>query len=163
MGQKVLEVEFNLCTGCRSCEVWCAFKHHQECNPYYSRIKVVKFDQVGLGIPIFCLNCEKAICQDICQTNAIQRDAKTGALFINQDKCVYCEECIKTCPFSGLQVLPDGMIVKCDLCGGDPECVKHCESGALKYIEVEDLTIRENSQCFDPFLLPYLEKAYKLA
>ena len=27
---------------------------------------------------------------------------------------------------------------KCDLCGGDPQCVKFCISGALQYVEAEE-------------------------
>lgn len=159
---KILNAEFNLCTGCRSCEIWCAFKHHQECNPHYSRIRVVKFDQEGLAIPIYCLNCKDPKCQDVCPANAIRLDEKTGALLIDLDQCTSCQECIKACAFSGLQILPDGTIVKCDLCGGDPVCVKHCESGALKYVEAVDFDVWPLSQKAPKFILPYLERAYKM-
>jgi Fe-S-cluster-containing hydrogenase component 2 len=27
---------------------------------------------------------------------------------------------------------------KCDLCGGDPQCVKFCISGALQFVEAEE-------------------------
>ncbi len=29
-------------------------------------------------------------------------------------------------PFDAIQVSPDGKILKCDLCDGDPVCVKYC-------------------------------------
>jgi len=32
--------------------------------------------------------------------------------------------------------------VKCDLCEGEPYCVKYCETGALRYIEAEDAGIQ---------------------
>jgi len=85
------------------------------------------------------LNCEEGFCQEICPTKAIYRDGKTGALFLDEEKCIRCRACTLVCPFSGLQVLPDRKVVKCDLCKGDPYCVKYCETGALKYIEVEDI------------------------
>jgi carbon-monoxide dehydrogenase iron sulfur subunit len=139
MSGKVLGLDLNLCTGCRSCELRCAFKHHKECNPSKSRIRVVNLDRVGVAVPLFCLNCEEGFCQEICPTKAIYRDGKTGALFLDEEKCIRCRACTLVCPFSGLQVLPDRKVVKCDLCKGDPYCVKYCETGALKYIEVEDI------------------------
>lgn len=33
MGIKVLAVDLNRCTGCRSSELRCAFKHHHQFNP----------------------------------------------------------------------------------------------------------------------------------
>jgi ferredoxin len=32
----------------------------------------------------------------------------------------------------------DGVSRKCDLCGGDPACVRFCTSGALRFVEAED-------------------------
>jgi len=138
MKRKTLVVDLNLCTGCRVCELRCAFQHHRECNPSKSRIKVVKLDRAGVSVPLFCQNCEEAFCQQNCPTRAIQRDGKTGALVIREEKCVGCRACTMVCPFSALQVLPDRKVVKCDYCGGDPYCVKYCETGALKYVDEED-------------------------
>ena len=43
------------------------------------------------------------------------------------EKCTGCKLCIKACPFGAIQVGPNREILKCDLCGGDPECVKYCQ------------------------------------
>jgi Fe-S-cluster-containing hydrogenase component 2 len=46
------------------------------------------------------------------------------------------------CPFGGVFMEPSsGEILKCDLCGGDPECVKHCLYGALEWIDASDLAL----------------------
>ncbi len=37
-------------------------------------------------------------------------------------------------PYNAISVL-DGEVVKCDLCGGDPKCVKYCSTGAIQYLE----------------------------
>ena len=158
MGRKVLAVDLNLCSGCRSCELRCAFKHHQQCNPSHSRMRVVRLDQVGVSVPLFCLNCEEGFCQEICPTKAIQRDEKTGALVLNEEKCIRCRACTMVCPFSGLQVLPDRRVVKCDLCGGDPYCVKYCETGALRYVEVEDVGVQKAYPLAEKFVRPYLKR-----
>jgi Fe-S-cluster-containing hydrogenase component 2 len=43
--------------------------------------------------------------------------------------------CITACPFGVISLHPEKHVaIKCDLCGGDPECVKHCPTGALKYL-----------------------------
>jgi len=45
------------------------------------------------------------------------------------------------CPIEGVVFdASTGKAVKCDLCGGDPECVKVCDKGALKYTFAEDLS-----------------------
>ena len=158
MGQKALVVDLNLCSGCRSCELRCAFKHHRQCNPANSRMRVVRLDHVGLSVPLFCLNCDEGFCQEICPTKAIQRDEKTGALALQEDKCVRCRACTMVCPFSGLQVLPDRRVVKCDLCGGDPYCVKYCETGALRYVEVEDVGLQKAYPSAEKFGRPFLKR-----
>ncbi len=44
--------------------------------------------------------------------------------------------CISICPFGSNSYDQKGRkILKCDLCEGDPECVKVCPSGALVYGE----------------------------
>lgn len=158
MGNKVLVVDVNLCSGCQSCELRCSFKHHQECNPAKARMKVVKLDRMGLAVPLFCLNCEEAFCREICPTKAIQREKKTGALVIQEEKCVGCRACLMVCPFSGLEVLPDRKVVKCDLCGGDPYCVKYCETGALKYMEISDIGGMQAPSIAEKFVAPYSKK-----
>jgi carbon-monoxide dehydrogenase iron sulfur subunit len=39
------------------------------------------------------------------------------------------------CPYGCIVVSAKGYAEKCDLCGGDPECVKFCLTGALKFEE----------------------------
>ncbi len=121
-------------------------------------MRVVKFDQAGLAVPLFCLNCEEGFCQEICPTRAIQRDGKTRALVLKEERCVRCRACTMVCPFSGLHVQSDRKVVKCDLCGGDPYCVKFCETGALKYVEVEDVGEQKAYLLAEKFVLPYLKR-----
>jgi anaerobic carbon-monoxide dehydrogenase iron sulfur subunit len=158
MERKVLVVDLNLCSGCRSCELRCAFKHHQTCDPTKSRMRVVRMDHVGVSVPLFCFNCEEGFCQEICPTQAIHRNEKTGALVLREEKCVRCRACTMVCPFSGLQVLPDRSVVKCDLCGGDPYCVKYCETGALKHVDAEDVGIQKAYLLAEKFVRPYLKR-----
>ncbi len=67
-----------------------------------------------------------------CQSGAIWKD-DLGIVRINRVKCVGCKSCNYACPLS-VPVFDELRRVsgKCDLCDGDPECVKFCSSGALR-------------------------------
>ena len=39
------------------------------------------------------------------------------------------------CPFGAILYDPDNRrVIKCDLCGGDPQCVRFCPTGALQFL-----------------------------
>lgn len=132
-------IDIDKCTGCGVCELVCSFKHSGEFNPLKSRIHVTSSWKDMLAVPIVCQQCEEAWCSRICPANAITmtRDEVTGATLVtvSEDKCVGCKMCMLVCPFGCIVVSEKGYAEKCDLCGGDPECVKFCYHGALQYIE----------------------------
>ena len=35
----------------------------------------------------------------------------------------------------------DKKVIKCDLCDGDPQCVRFCEVKAVEYIDADDVSI----------------------
>ncbi len=52
----------------------------------------------------------------------------------------WCKECLEACPFGAMGFDPDrGRPFKCDLCGGEPLCVRFCEPGALLFKEAFQL------------------------
>jgi Fe-S-cluster-containing hydrogenase component 2 len=43
------------------------------------------------------------------------------------------------CPFGNITLSPDNhKAIKCELCDGDPQCVRFCVTGALQYRESEE-------------------------
>jgi Fe-S-cluster-containing dehydrogenase component len=82
--------------------------------------------------------------------NAIQRDSK-GVVTIDYDECIGCEACVGHCPFGVMMVLPDKM-VKCELCGGNPQCVKYCATGAIEYEDSEMVIQRKRIQNMNQML-----------
>ena len=53
---------------------------------------------------------------------------------VDTTKCVGCGMCVHACPFGAVGFDKDrGRPFKCDLCGGDPLCVRFCEPGALTF------------------------------
>jgi len=129
-----------LCTGCRSCEVACSFKKEKLFCPEKSRIRIVKIDEEGVDVPTGCEHCESASCQMVCPVRAIKRNSSTGAVQIDADKCIGCKQCLVVCPFGAIHFDPEKKTVfKCDLCDGDPECVKWCYTGGVTYGEMAAL------------------------
>jgi Fe-S-cluster-containing hydrogenase component 2 len=133
---KILMLSPEKCTSCRTCELACSFRHEQEFNPIRARVSVLSYEKAGISIPIMCLQCDNAACAKVCPVNAITRDDVTGAMLVNQMRCIKCKMCINACPFgsTGYDDI-NRSIIKCDLCGGEPACAKSCPSGAITYRE----------------------------
>ena len=130
---RVLVVEYEKCTGCRSCEMACSVYHLRASNPAKSAIRIVKSEGEGLSVPVVCQQCEDPPCAAICPVQAIVRDPETDAVIVDGDLCVGCQMCVVACPFGAVVLDRDRRkAIKCDLCGGaEPWCVRFCEPGAL--------------------------------
>jgi len=142
--QKILFVDPEKCTGCRICESACSIHHEKVCNPTRARVHVVKWETAGLYIPMVCLQCDSPICETVCPMRAIKRDPKTGAMLVDSALCVGCRLCVQFCPFGGVEIdARTGKIMKCDLCGGEPICVKFCDPEALRYVNATAANTRK--------------------
>lgn len=111
------------CTGCHQCEIVCSLYHTGNMNPNASAIKIIK-DDLGKGVytPYVCLQCNenKMFCLD-----GMDVDRKSM-----KEKFIWpCETIIK-CPHRAIFSF-NGKVFHCDLCGGDPQCVKICTTSAL--------------------------------
>lgn len=127
MLRKVMVVEPILCTGCLQCELVCSINKAGIASSVYSRIRVAKDEEKGIFFPVICHHCEIPMCRKVCPVEAIQRDKVTGAVLINYALCLGCGVCVSACPFGAIQFSPEGGVIKCDLCAGDPFCVKFCK------------------------------------
>jgi Fe-S-cluster-containing hydrogenase component 2 len=127
------EIIPSLCTGCRTCELACAFTHNKNQKPGRSRIYPLGYAPDEY-VPVTCLQCDEAACIKSCLFDALRRNEETGAVELNPERCVKCEACVAACPF-GCALVDDihNEIVKCDLCGGNPTCAQFCPTKALVY------------------------------
>jgi len=134
MNQKVVNATPQLCTGCKQCELFCSYEHEGIYAPRLARIRVVKFEDKCLSIPVTCAYCERPVCEEICPVGAMQHDPVTGAAKVSEDLCIGCKECVNVCPLGAIELHPrKGTAMRCDQCQGDPVCVKYCPADALKY------------------------------
>ena len=128
-----------ICSGCRTCEIACTLGHEGLINPYLSRNIVHTDIQAGdITHVLYCQQCDDPKCLKACPTGALHVDPDTGARVIDQDVCIGCQTCLNACIFaangqgeSRIKYNPEtGTCFKCDLCGGEPKCVKFCPLGA---------------------------------
>ena len=92
---------------------------------------------------MICQQCDTPICEIVCPMRAVKRDNKTGALIIDNNLCVGCKLCVMCCPLGGVGIGNNRKILKCDLCNGDPICVKYCVPGALLFIDANAINLRK--------------------
>ncbi len=149
-------VDYNKCTGCRTCETVCsAFNHKVKIgeeelpglgNPCYSNIRVYSFNP-DVDIPVTCLMCRDNPCIESCPVEpdpstgrkALYRDEKTRAIKNDLERCIGCGSCAEACKTKRIgAIIPNPQTGKperiCNLCNGDPQCVKYCPYEALRHV-----------------------------
>ncbi|MFA5772120.1 MAG: 4Fe-4S dicluster domain-containing protein [Thermoplasmata archaeon] len=122
------------CTGCRFCEIICTLENDGVINSKKARLRIEKRG-IRNDIPVVCtqcIACEENCCTNVCPVEAIYME--NGVVRIDKDKCTSCGTCVETCPYGVIKIV-DNCAVKCELCGGSPQCAKHCIIGALKFEE----------------------------
>lgn len=135
---KALRVNSEKCCGCRICEMACSMGKLGIFNPREGLLRVeinrlpqLRTDPSQIDMPVVCLQCDPAPCEEACPEGAIERMA-LGALVVDDERCTGCALCVDACPHGVMAVDPQkGLARKCDLCQGDPLCVKYCPMGAL--------------------------------
>lgn len=145
------------CVACKSCEIACVVEHSPG-KSLFSALSVeprprqrVRVENAGAhSYPSRCQHCEDAACIGACPTGAMARDARTGAVVSDANKCIGCWMCVLVCPFGGVTADPIGKkAIKCDRCpdraavGLDPACVSACPTKALIFAEPDEMAARQ--------------------
>ena len=134
------------CSGCRKCEIACSLYHENRIWPTASRITIFMLVP-GLEFPHFCVQCEDYPCVNSCPVNALSVSKETSAVLVDGKACIACGKCIDACPGRIPHMHPkEKRIVICDLCNGNPQCVKVCREGNWNVLKT----------------VPRRERAYKL-
>jgi len=121
------------CNGCNDCMLACARAKSQSDDVVHSRIQVVP-SEGGFELAM-CRQCGDPECVLNCPAAALSKDAASGVVEWDETKCVNCLLCTVGCAYGGIVYDPGaGHVMKCDMCAGDPACVKACTHGALKHL-----------------------------
>ena len=136
-----------VCSGCRACEVACVARHDGRFGTATARIKVTKIEPMGLDVPNVCRLCQRPACVAACPTEALYRDEVLGVVRLKAEDCIGCSACVDECPFGMVMLHPEtDLPLICDLCDGDPACVKRCATDAIIYAD-KDAIAREKRHC----------------
>jgi Fe-S-cluster-containing hydrogenase component 2 len=126
---KRILVDQTYCTGCRYCEIVCSLSHEGEVNYRKSRIRVFGDALNGIDQPVVCdpKKCETMPCISSCPVSAIKINEKLDYPTLDLETCTGCRTCVNVCPINAIFFDEDkSKALKCDLCGGETECVKRC-------------------------------------
>ncbi len=137
---KVLIVDPTKCKGCHSCEIACATWNSRDGENALSssRIRITSFLKEVFFYPSVCLQCETPYCALVCPAKALTKNTETNVVELDEQRCLGCKLCLVACPFGNV-TFSKGASSKCNLCGGDPTCVKVCQWGALTYGEADEI------------------------
>ncbi len=128
---------FAACTGCKNCEIACS--QHFEGKTWLAASALQVYEvPPGVEFPVTCYQCDEPRCVPACPAAALTQDPATSTIKLDTTKCLRtaqkgeCTKCADACPGATIQFHPTSSApMFCDLCGGDPACVKNCPDGAL--------------------------------
>lgn len=143
--EKVIVYDPLYCSGCMRCMIACSTHKNGATSLTGSRIQVIRHEGHAISRideeddlvfdVMTCQHCDHPHCVDFCPTLSIRKDSETGCVTIRSETCVGCRMCMISCPFGAISY--DGKrksVMKCDLCGGDPQCVRFCPTQALAFL-----------------------------
>ncbi len=155
---KMMMIHPNRCIGCQNCELACSIAKGTDSSLGSSRIHIFTWADSGVSVPTVCQQCGDAPCVTVCPTGAMHQDPNAGYVVWDSDRCIRCKMCTQACPFGdAVYSARQDVILKCDTCQGDPQCVKNCPEHALEWVEDRQSTLSRRYSYAERFKEPLEE------
>ena len=147
--QRRIFIDREKCDGCKNCSIACMQAHRATPGTIYdldlldpantARHEIVASGKGGYT-PVFCRHCAEPDCVNSCMSGALRKDAATGFVLYDKERCGKCFMCVMNCPYGNVKPnYTRREIIKCDFCKDDsanPNCVRSCPTKALHVEEV---------------------------
>lgn len=153
MTQLGFYVNAEKCLGCFTCAMSCKNMYHQPSEVTWRKLYDLKdpiYPHAFRGFySLTCNHCETPACLSACPVGAYSKRDLDGVVIHDQDKCIGCGNCIRSCPFGAPQYNETlKKAEKCSFCWQrldqnlEPACVLSCP---VKAIEVIDVSVIKSS------------------
>lgn len=128
------------CINCRICEDVCSYHFTGTFKPAVAAIRLDRAGKFGKISARVCTLCEGIgggpICVGVCPSEALYLEDIGGGsgevVRFDYDLCITCDACVNDCPEDAVAHDEDAETYNiCDLCGGDPACVRWCPEKVL--------------------------------
>lgn len=138
------------CIGCRTCQISCKDRFDLKVGQSFRRVSTFetgKYPNPGYyHLASTCNHCASPACVANCPTGAMAKDLDTGIVTHDDDACIGCQTCVRSCPYEVPVYLEERNIVgKCTACAEEraennqPVCVAACPMRALEFGDMEEL------------------------
>ena len=169
-------IDTELCMGCDACAMACKVENNLPDGVWWRRV----MSDGGKGpdtysgtygnahkdyYPVACQHCENPACVKVCPVGATYKDAETGVVRQDYDKCIGCRMCMGACPYNGVRSFnweepkhftgvrmgaaevplhQKHTVEKCTMCwhrlakGETPACVAGCVGYAVTFGDLND-------------------------
>lgn len=145
---KVIGVHLDRCTGCKTCELYCATERGSTSKVLLQSVRETPLPQARVRVEgsnrspvaLQCRHCRQAPCLEACLTGALVRDPATQLVVIRENLCIGCWTCTLFCPYGVIYPWPQrGVALKCDRClyMEHPVCVDVCPTRALELVDLD--------------------------
>lgn len=171
-----MAIDTKRCIGCHTCSIACKSENGEPDGIWWNRVLTDGGDAIDIPagefpnnylqfITLACQHCENPACVKVCPVGATYKDAETGVVRQDYDKCIGCRMCMAACPYTGVRSFnweepkyaigfatgdadspahQKHVVEKCTMCyhrivrGEEPECIGACLGRARFWGDLND-------------------------